>query len=34
MTMIGQDIFVFGGEFGEGEESTFSNDVYRLRFEN
>jgi len=32
MTLVHGDIFVFGGEFGEGEESQFSNDFYRLHF--
>lgn len=31
--LVGNTIFVFGGEFGEGEDSQYSNDLYRLRFE-
>lgn len=31
--LVGNTIFVFGGEFGEGEDSQYSNDLYRLKFE-
>lgn len=32
MTLINSTVFVFGGEFGEGEESQYSSDMYRLKF--
>lgn len=34
MTLFHSDIFVFGGEFGEGEDSEYSNDLYIMRFDN
>jgi len=33
MTLVKYNIYVFGGEYGEGEESQYSNDVYRLSFD-
>lgn len=33
MTLIGNEVLVFGGEFGEGEDSQLSDDLYRLKFE-
>ena len=33
MTFINSNIYVFGGEFGEGEDSQYSSDLYKLNFE-
>lgn len=32
MTSIGHNIYAFGGEYGEGEESQYSNDLLKLNF--
>ena len=33
MTPIGSNIFTFGGEWGEGEDSQYSNELFKLTFE-